>query len=874
MLEFLLGFLHSQHQDPILPHAHDPWLVALSVAIAILASYTALDLASQVAAARGRARVTWLLGGAVAMGTGIWSMHFVAMLAFQLPIPVKYDVLLVTVSWLAAVVASCLSLALISRQRVSWRQLVPGGLLMGAAISGMHYIGMAAIRLQGFMHLEPIPFGLSIFIAVVASTAALWLQFRLRAAVTRAEQVWKALAAVVMGFAIASMHYTGMFGSVFHADTSLPANPPGAVEITLLGGIAIALGAFLVLGLTLLVSVLARGVRHLTYARKFMLISLVFFIAPAGAFAPLVWQQVLRIEQYGYNELYGTYYLRPLHAIVYGLQSHQWTEEDFRTGAATITDLDRTIAQVDQGFQALEALHQEYGAQLGLTNEAAALKARWETLKAGSRSLSLSRTESALEHGALIASLRQLILQVGDTSYLILDPDLDTYYMMDAVLLKLPDSQALLDQIVTLSRRVVANGQFTVIERANLTSIISLLRANVEGLDRNTTTSLRNNPAGTMAPIVADPHQAYLKAVQDMLRLIQTRLLNPVTLESEELASAVNDLLPLVERARSANTAIYAADSLALEVGIQARIANLTTQLVVALVIALIGLALASGIGLRMIQGLSRPLSAMTQAAQRLQAGDLAIRVPVTTEDEVGQLGLAFNQMAEGLQATQRRLATSAEVSRRLSVVIDHKQLMEEVVAQVQTAFHYYHAQIYLFDAAREHLVMAGGTGEAGQIMLAQGHKLPAGHGLVGKAASTNAPVVVPDTHQDPNWLPNPLLPDTRSEVAVPITLGGEVLGVLDVQDTTANRLTQDDAQLLQALADQIAIALQNARLYAATRAKAERASHVNVIAQKIQTATSLEGVLRIAARELGQTLQARRAVAQLGLEQSENGRN
>src|SRR5688572_10203953 len=210
LLELIANMLHAQHSEPILRHTHNPWLVALSVIIAILASFMALDLAGRVAATWGRARWGWLIGGAIAMGTGIWSMNFVALLAFRLPIPVAYDVALVVVSWLAAVAASGLALFLVGRSELGRRQLVAGGLLMGAAISGMHYLGTASMRLAGIIHLEPIPVALSAAIAVGASMAALWLQFHLRAAASRTEQIGKALAAVVMGFAIATMHYTAM----------------------------------------------------------------------------------------------------------------------------------------------------------------------------------------------------------------------------------------------------------------------------------------------------------------------------------------------------------------------------------------------------------------------------------------------------------------------------------------------------------------------------------------------------------------------------------------------------------------------------------------------------------------------------------------
>lgn len=202
-----------------------------------------------------------------------------------------------------------------------------------------------------------------------------------------------------------------------------------------------------------------------------------------------------------------------------------------------------------------------------------------------------------------------------------------------------------------------------------------------------------------------------------------------------------------------------------------------------------------------------------------------------------------------------RELAISMEVSRRLSTILDPDQLITQVVEQVKSALNYYHAHIYLVDEKTQDLVMAGGTGEAGQALLARGHRIPKGKGLVGRAFDTRRAVLAADTANEPSWLPNPLLPDTRSEVAVPILLGDQTLGVLDVQQNTANSLTESDANLLQSLAYQVAIALKNAQTFNESHKRAEREALIGDIGKKIQNTISVEHALKVAAQELGVVL-------------------
>ncbi|MFP2769896.1 putative bifunctional diguanylate cyclase/phosphodiesterase [Oceanisphaera sp. KMM 10153] len=198
----------------MLSSSYNQALVVCSVIVAILASYTALNMASRVSSTSGRSALLWLIGGSFAMGFGIWSMHFIGMLAFQLPITLGYDVPLTLVSLLIAVVSSALALYLVCKDTLPWARLVSGGVLMGLGIACMHYTGMEAMLMTPRIIYVPWIFVLSIVIAILASVAALWLAFRLRQEVKRATYS-RMGAALVMGCAIIGMHYTGMAASKF-----------------------------------------------------------------------------------------------------------------------------------------------------------------------------------------------------------------------------------------------------------------------------------------------------------------------------------------------------------------------------------------------------------------------------------------------------------------------------------------------------------------------------------------------------------------------------------------------------------------------------------------------------------------------------------
>ncbi len=238
---------------PVLPLRYDLPVVALSYLIATLASFVALDLARRVRTDDRLVALGWWAGGSVAMGSGIWSMHFVGMLALKLPIAIGYDVRLTVLSWVAAVATSVIALGVASRDRFGWPPVAVGSLAMGLGICAMHYTGMAALEMAPGVRWDVLLVGASAAIAVGASAAALSIFFLLRRLTRHAARVGQVVAALVMGAAICGMHYTGMAAVSFDANavcTSLDGLRGDSL------GVIVSVAAIALLLLTLFTSVL------------------------------------------------------------------------------------------------------------------------------------------------------------------------------------------------------------------------------------------------------------------------------------------------------------------------------------------------------------------------------------------------------------------------------------------------------------------------------------------------------------------------------------------------------------------------------------------------------------------------------------------
>jgi GAF domain-containing protein/HAMP domain-containing protein len=241
-----------------------------------------------------------------------------------------------------------------------------------------------------------------------------------------------------------------------------------------------------------------------------------------------------------------------------------------------------------------------------------------------------------------------------------------------------------------------------------------------------------------------------------------------------------------------------------------------------------------------------RPLGTLAEMAERIATGDLRTRVPVDHQDEIGRLSGSFNNMADQLSELYRdlenrvvertrQIRTAAEVARDAAAVRDIDELLTDAVQLVSERFGFYHAGLFLLDAKREYAVLRAASSEGGRRMLQRGHKLPVGKmGIVGFVTETGQARIAADVGADAVHFANPDLPETRSEMAVPLRVGGRVVGALDVQSVEQDAFDPDDVLVLQTVADQLAIAIENASLFTAESQRATQRRQVIEVSRQL----------------------------------------
>jgi HAMP domain-containing protein/putative methionine-R-sulfoxide reductase with GAF domain len=264
---------------------------------------------------------------------------------------------------------------------------------------------------------------------------------------------------------------------------------------------------------------------------------------------------------------------------------------------------------------------------------------------------------------------------------------------------------------------------------------------------------------------------------------------------------------------------------------------------------------------------LLRPLCQLTEFADRISHGVWGHPVPETRDDEIGALASSFNRMADDLsglygslearvEERTKQVRTAAEVARAVTSTPNLDDLLVRAVELIRDRFGYYHVTIFLLDEAGSTAVVRESTGEVGQLMKARGHSLPVGSpSIIGWVTANNQGRIATDVGRDPIHWKNELLPETRSEAAVPLQVAGRVLGALDVQSRAVNAFSPEALEVLQALADQLSTAIQNARLAQDSAVAAERARLMTAVTGQFSGLMDVERVLETAAQTLHRVL-------------------
>lgn len=547
----------------------------------------------------------------------------------------------------------------------------------------------------------------------------------------------------------------------------------------------------------------------LSYSQKFTIITLIFAL-PLLAFAPLVYEQFLRIDRYGLKESRGTLYLRDLWMVTDSLQTYSTTSISFQNGEATQQDLDAAQKLVLENLQRLQS-NTEATKSLGVNFTPDSLINKWDTVQAPEDITTLFEDISAA------------IREVGDKSYLILDPDLDTYYLMDAVLLKLPENQAALYKLKLLTDQAAANNGLSLIELNEMQNYLSIITQNLEGISRGLAVASENNVNQAVSPSLQDSFKKYADSLNDYLTTAQQNL------DTEARPKDIGELNRLYSQALSAGNEFYTLSSQGLEQGIQNRTRAFSLRVTLYILLSAISIIIAFFIGNRLMKSISTPLRKTIEAAEQFASGNLTTRIDYSSTDEAGRVIHAFNRLAAEVEANQNtlnqrseamadknlKLETISRVAREVTSIRDLPSVLVTATNLVHENFGYYHVGIFLLDDRKEYAILVATNSEGGRKMLDRGHQLKIGEtGIVGYVAESLQARIALDVGNDAVYFNNPDLPKTRSELALPLVVSGQILGVIDVQSTQPMAFKQEDIAILQILAEQLAIAIQNANLF------------------------------------------------------------
>lgn len=298
--------------------------------------------------------------------------------------------------------------------------------------------------------------------------------------------------------------------------------------------------------------------------------------------------------------------------------------------------------------------------------------------------------------------------------------------------------------------------------------------------------------------------------------------------------------------------------------------------------ISVIGVMVALVVSIITTLSVTRPLANLITTTREIQAGDFSKRATVAGRDELSNLAQSFNSMTDQLQrsfssleervqARTRELEAVFAVNTQVGTILEVDRLLQDVTDMIKERFDLYHAHIFMYDPKDETLVLTAGAGHVGRQMVREGRVINVNNlrSIVARAARTREGVVVNNVTDVTDFLPHPLLPNTRSELAVPLVARGRLLGVLDVQSDDFDHFATETLSLMEILATQVAIALNNATLYEVAERTSRRERTIGNITQRIQNAVSIDEILQSTIRELGKALRVPHTAIELRLPES-----
>ena len=543
----------------------------------------------------------------------------------------------------------------------------------------------------------------------------------------------------------------------------------------------------------------------LSYFQKFAIITAIFAL-PVLAFIPLAYEQYLRIEQYGTKEAQGTVYLRGLWNLSDSINNYITIDND---GNASQSEIDDAKNKIDTSLSLLsESAGIEKSLGLSITSEN--LTNKWKASQDINNILQIS------------ADTSNAIREVGDKSFLILDPDLDTYYLMDAILLRLPENQNNLYTIKILTQKVVSGSELTAEEQRELQDSIKTIKENTDAITNNLRVVSANNKNDVFSSVLNEKLDLY----KSNFDTYSNEVLSLTQVDNSEKALLLNTLF---SETLKSEVDFYNNASSALERGIKNRINSYSLSIELYVIVSILSILAAFTLGNQLLRSIIIPIQKTIEASESFAAGEFQTRVQYATDHEAGLISRAFNKLAEEIESKQKsiqlrgndlenktsKLETIAKVSREITSFRDLASLLTAATNLIYENFGYYHVGIFLLDERKEFAVLAASNSEGGKRMLERGHLLKVGEtGIVGYVSQSLEARIALDVGKDAVFFNNPDLPETRSELALPLVVNTQILGVLDVQSTHPEAFDQEDIKTLYILADQLAIAIQNANLF------------------------------------------------------------